>query len=81
MFERQNQQEPNLSVGNDNRNEVFRQGDDIEEYEGIHIDDEGIFDNSSGDKAAKRQKGELQGKFKKTKPPTFDGEAEEVDEA
>ena len=37
--------------------------------------------NLSGQQDSKRQRVELQGEFRKIKPPTFDGEAEEAAEA
>ena len=46
-----------------------------------HNNNEAESENLSGQQDYKRQKVELQGEFRKIKPPMFDGEAEEAAEA
>ena len=57
---------------------VHAQEENRHEIEGDQIKHEEGSENVLGIKGPKRQKVELQGEFKKIKPPLFDGEMEEV---
>ena len=71
LSDRQNQQPPNPSTEQQRISEEQNHHTELEESEGR---EEEHCDNASEQQTSKRQQIELQGEFRKIKPPHFDGE-------